>query len=63
MITYEELLQQLRALSDEAYRAFHTKLLKDDGIRVIGVRTPPLRRLARAHKRALAAFLAIPAEF
>ena len=46
MITYEELLQQLRALSDEAYRAFHTKLIKDDGIRVIGVRTPQLRRLA-----------------
>lgn len=63
MITYEELLQQLRALSDEAYRAFHTKLIKDDGIRVIGVRTPQLRRLARAHKGEIDAFLAFPDEF
>lgn len=50
MITYEEVLQRLRKNADEAYRAFHKKLLKNEDIRVIGVRTPVLRALAKEWK-------------
>lgn len=47
MITYEEMLSRLRAHADDTYRTFHKKLLKNDCIRVIGVRTPVLRALAK----------------
>ena len=50
MITYETLLAELNARSDESYRAFHKKLLKNESINVIGVRTPALRALAKEHK-------------
>lgn len=50
MITYEEVLQRLRENADEGYRAFHKKLLKNDVIVLIGVRTPVLRALAKEWK-------------
>ena len=50
MITYEEVLQRLRENADEGYRAFHKKLLKNDAIALIGVRTPVLRALAKEWK-------------
>lgn len=43
---YEEFLNELNALSDGGYREFHKKLLKNDGIKVIGVRVPVLKKLA-----------------
>lgn len=45
-MTYEELTARLFSLADERYRIFHTKLLKNDKLNVIGVRMPQLRRLA-----------------
>ena len=63
MITYEELLSRLNALSDEKYREVHKKLLKDDRIRVIGVRTPDLRRLAKACKGDFDTLLTFPDEY
>ena len=50
MITYEEALNRLYACADEKYRAFHKRLLKNDAINVIGVRTPVLRALAKEWK-------------
>ena len=50
MLTYDEMLAALRAHEDEAYRAFHRKLLKDDRVNVIGVRMPMLRKLAKQWK-------------
>lgn len=50
MLTYDEMLASLRAHEDEAYRAFHRKLLKDDRVNVIGVRMPMLRKLAKQWK-------------
>ncbi len=46
-MTYEELTARLFSLADEPYRIFHTKLLKNDKLNVIGVRVPQLRRIAR----------------
>lgn len=50
MTTYEEVLKELFAHSDDTYRAFHKKLLKNEDIKVIGVRTPVLRALAKRWK-------------
>lgn len=63
MITYEELLSQLFSLADESFRAFHTKLLKDDAVHVIGVRTPALRKLAKGLKGELDALLTFPDDY
>ena len=60
MIPYEEVLERLFSLSDESFRAFHKKLLKDDSIRVIGVRTPALRKLAKEYRGELDALLSFP---
>ena len=62
-MTYEEVLSRLFAERDEGYGAFYQKLLKDERIKVIGVRMPVLRRLAREWKKELAAFLAFPDEW
>lgn len=63
MITYEELLAELRANADEKYRAFHKKLLKNDNINLIGVRIPVLRSIAKREKGSFGAVSAFPDEF
>ena len=44
---YQKFLDYLKSSSDATYRAFHFKLLKNDNIQVIGVRTPLLKQLAK----------------
>lgn len=63
MLTYEELLKELRSNADESYRAFHKKLLKNDKIQVIGVRMPVLRAIAKREKASFQALLGFPDEF
>lgn len=43
---YRAFLDEVKSFSDEKYREFHKKLLKNDKITVLGVRVPALRRLA-----------------
>lgn len=63
MITYEEVLSRLKENSDEEYKAFHSKLLKNDYIDLIGIRTPVLRKLAREWKGEADTFLTFPDEY
>lgn len=63
MITYEEVLARLKANGDEKYRTFHSKLLKNDKINLIGIRTPILRKLAKEWKGETETFLTFPDEF
>lgn len=44
---YQEFFDELTALSDAEYRDFHKRLLKNDTIKVLGVRVPQLRKLAK----------------
>lgn len=44
---YQKFLEYLYSLSDLKYKEFHRKLLKDDHIKVIGIRTPILNKIAR----------------
>ena len=63
MLTYDAALSALFAKQDAGYRAFHQKLLKNDAIRVIGVRMPALRALAKAWKGEWEAVRAFPDEW
>lgn len=59
----QSVVEELTALADPAYQAFQAKLVPTvDPARILGVRTPALRRYARAfaHDARLDAFLAEP---
>ena len=43
----DDLIKYLDSVKDEAYRLFTFKLLKNDDINLIGVRTPILRKIAK----------------
>lgn len=63
MITYEEALARLKSHCDREYAAFHSRLLKNENIRLIGVRTPVLRKLAKEWKGEVDTFLIFPDEY
>ena len=63
MITYDEVLARLRAHQDSEYAAFHAKLLKDESVKLIGVRTPVLRALAKQWRGETDSFLSFPDEY
>lgn len=44
---YNELLNYLDSIKDEKYKQFHSKLLKNDNIKLLGVRTPKLKEIAK----------------
>ena len=62
-MTYDEVLSRLFSHADESYRAFHKRLLNNDAIRVIGVRMPVLRALAREWKGEFSVLSAFPDEY
>ena len=44
---YDIFINYLMSLKDENYQLFHSRLLKNDNIEVIGIRTPILKEIAR----------------
>ena len=44
---YTKLMQYLYTIQDEKYRLFQQKLIKNDQITIIGVRTPELKKIAK----------------
>lgn len=62
-MTYEEMLARLNAHRDEKYAAFHSKLLHNPSVRVLGVRMPVLRALVREWKGEWESALAFPDEY
>lgn len=63
MISYDEVLARLRESADEKYRIFHARLLADPSVRLIGVRMPALRRLAREWEGEADELLRLPEEY
>lgn len=63
MILYEEFLAELKASQDLEYRQFHKKLLKNDNINVLGVRTPALKKIAKRYKNSVDELMAYPDEY
>lgn len=45
--TYNKFIEYLFSIKDEAYSKFHFRLLKNDKIKVIGIRTPILKEMAK----------------
>lgn len=60
---YQEFLEELESYSDENYREFHKRLLKNDNINVLGVRVPQLRKLAKKYSSHIEVLLSFPDEF
>lgn len=50
MIKREELLEELESLSDEKFRMFNEKIVHTSAYKVIGVRMPDLKAIAKKHK-------------
>ena len=44
---YNDLITNLYNMKDEKYKAFHQKLLKNDKINLIGIRTPELKKISK----------------
>ena len=60
---YRQLLEILKKNADEKYREFHSRLLKNDAINVVGVRVPMLRKLAKQFKGDVDNLLAFPDDY
>lgn len=62
-MSYQEFLDELNGLADADYKKFHSKLLKNDKINVLGVRVPYLRKLAKKYKSNVDELLTFPNEY
>ena len=62
-MNYSDFLSELKSIADEKYAAFHRRLLKNDSIRVLGVRAPLLRKIAKAQSCAFEDVLSFPNEY
>lgn len=60
---YDGLLGELFALADETYANFHSRLLNNADIKVIGVKTPLLRSLAKKYKGDVKKLFALPDDY
>lgn len=63
MVTYEELLAELKTNAEPSYAEFHKRLLKNDKINVLGVRVPTLRKIVRRYKNFVPALLSFPDDY
>ena len=45
--TYQKFIKHLKTISEKDYQKFHQKLLKNEKIKVLGIRTPKLKEIAR----------------
>ena len=63
MILYEEFLAELKASQDLEYLQFHKRLLKNDGINLLGVRTPIMKKLAKKYKNSIDELMTFPDDY
>ncbi len=60
---YEKLSAQLKDCAEEEYAKFHSALLKDDKIKVLGVHVPTLRKIAAGYVHCIDELLSIPDDY
>lgn len=62
MKLYEELWADINENADAEYAAFHKRLLKNENIKVVGVRVPVMRKLAKKYLDRFEELLSLPDE-
>lgn len=60
---YPEFLAELQQSADVAYRDFHKRLLKNDEIKVLGVRVPQMRKIAKKYAGNVEELMLFPDEY
>lgn len=60
---YRQLLEMLEENADTKYRDFHSRLLKNDDIKVLGVRVPILRKIAKQFVGDIDTLMSFPDEY
>lgn len=60
---YHEFLKEVESFADEKYASFHKKLLKNDKINILGVKTPYLRKLAKKYSAYADELLEFPDDY
>lgn len=63
MVTYEELLGELKALSESDFAVFQRRIINDGKLKILGVRTPAMRKLAKKYKGQYETFSHFPNEY
>ena len=63
MITYEKFLAELRELSEPEYAQFQQKIIPDEKLEILGVRTPVMRKLAKRYRGEWQAVRSFPDEY
>ena len=63
MLLYEDFLNEISAFADENFKKFHFKLLKNQNIKLIGVKTPILKKLAKKYASSFDEILLFPDEY
>ena len=60
---YADFLDELEKYADKKFAAFHGGLIEDDSVKVIGVRTPVLRKLTKKYGAEYKRILTFPDEY
>lgn len=60
---YPAFLKEVESFADEKYASFHKKLLKNDKINLLGVKTPYLRKLAKKYSAYADELLEFPDDY
>lgn len=60
---YQRLLAELNELADDTYKSFHSRLLNNENIRVLGVKVPLLRKIAKNYSGKVDELLSFPDDY
>jgi 3-methyladenine DNA glycosylase AlkD len=60
---YSALLEELNSLTEEEYAAFQRKIVASKGQKILGVRTPVLRRLVKKYRSEYKTLMTFPDEY
>ncbi len=63
MITYNEVLKEISALSEPDFADFQKRIIGDKALKIFGVRTPVLRKLAKRYADEPESFSSFPNEY
>lgn len=63
MVKYNELLEELESISEVDFADFQRRIIRDGELKILGVRTPQLRKLAKKYSGKYELFTQFPNEY